>query len=305
MSTESVFISYSNKDVDSANEIASSLTKAGANVWIESINGQNDEDVTATAIKSAKLFLIVTSNDALDDESLKQEKDFARENKIDRLLIKIEPCETENKMRWQGLPCIDFSENQQEGLSTILNKLNISTEENAKEIVIIQTPTTETIPQTEVQEVKETPKKKPTSNNEDLSRKLSLLISDDDISNTKSIILNKLRDARNQSYIYIAGALGLIIIVFFSEAGKAMFTAGKEGVDNVVGFLEKFYPGISAVLPTVISGNAFKKLKEHKKNIALVDQLKSKRDRMKDAIGTYSEPEIRKLEDDLENLIKF
>jgi len=305
MSTESVFISYSNKDIDSANEIASSLKKAGANVWIESINGQNDEDVTAAAIKSAKLFLIVTSNDALDDESLKQEKDFARENKIDRLLVKIEPCETENKMRWQGLPCIDFSNNQQAGLQTILNKLNISIEENSIKTVNIQIPNTKSKPQTVVQEIKETPKKTQTSNNEDLSRKLSLLISDDDISNTKSIVLNKLRDARNQSYIYIAGAVGLIIIVFFSEAGKAMFTAGKEGVDNVVGFLEKFYPGISAALPTVISGNAFKKLKEHKKNVALVDQLKSKRDRMKDAIETYSEPEIRKLEDDLENLIKF
>jgi len=305
MSTESVFISYSNKDTEFAINIANSLTKAGANVWIESINGQNDEDVTAAAIKSAKLFLIVTSNNALDDESLKQEKDFARENKVDRLLAKIEPCETENKMRWQGLPCIDFSGNQQEGLNTILNKLNINTEENSKQTANIQIPNTKTTPQTEAQEIKETPKKYPTATNEELSRKLSLLISDDDINNTKSIVLNKLRDAKNQSYIYIAGAVGLIIIVFFSEAGKAMFTAGKDGVYNVVGFLEKFYPGISAALPTVISGNAFKKLKEHKKNIVLVDQLKSKRDRMKNAIETYSEPEIRKLEDDLESLIKF
>jgi TIR domain len=305
MSTESVFISYSNKDTEFATNLANSLTKAGANVWIESINGQNDEDVTAAAIKSAKLFLIVTSNNALADESLKQEKDFARENKVDRLLAKIEPCETENKMRWQGLPCVDFSNNQQAGLQTILNKLNISTEENSKETVNIHIPNNESKPQTVVQEIKETPKKTPTSNNEDFSRKLSLLISDDDINNTKSIVLNKLRDAKNQTYIYIAGAVGLIIVVFFSEAGKEMFTAGKEGVDNVVGFLEKFYPGISAALPTVISGNAFKKLKEHKKNIALVDQLKNKRDRMKDALDTYSEPEIKKLEEDLENLIKF
>jgi hypothetical protein len=260
MSTESVFISYSNKDTEFATNLANSLTKAGANVWIESINGQNDEDVTAAAIKSAKLFLIVTSNNALDDESLKQEKDFARENKVDRILAKIEPCDTENKMRWQGLPCVDFSKNQQEGLNTILNKLNIRIEESLKEKVNIKIPNIETTPQTETQEIKKTLP----SNNEDFSRKLSLLISDDDINNTKSIVLNKLRDAKNQTYIYIAGAVGLIIIVFFSEAGKAMFTAGKDGVDNVVGFLEKFYPGISAALPTVISGNAFKKLKEHK-----------------------------------------
>jgi TIR domain-containing protein len=305
MSTESVFISYSNKDAEFATNLANSLTKAGANVWIESINGQNNEDVTAVAIKSAKLFLIVTSNNALNDESLKQEKDFARENKVDRLLAKIEPCETENKMRWQSLPCIDFSKNQQEGLNTILNKLNVSTEENAKETVNIQIPNTENTPQAEVQKIKETLEKHPPSTNQDLSRKLSLLISDDDINNTKSIVLNKLRDAKNQTYIYIAGAVGLIIVVFFSEAGKEMFTTGKEGVDNVVGFLEKFYPGISAALPTVISGNSFKKLKEHKKNVGLIDQLKSKRDRMKDAIETYSEPEIKKLEEDLESLIKF
>jgi hypothetical protein len=39
--------------------------------------------------------------------------------------------------------------------------------------------------------------------------------------------------------------------------------------------------------------------------VGLIDQLKRKRDRMNDAIETYSEPEIKKLEEDLESLIKF
>ncbi len=74
MSTETIFICYSNKDAKFANDLANTLIKAGANIWIESLHGQDDDDAIEAAIKSAKLVLIVTSENALTDETLKQEK---------------------------------------------------------------------------------------------------------------------------------------------------------------------------------------------------------------------------------------
>ena len=73
MTTDAVFICYSNKDVDKANEIATSLKKSDVNIWIKTVNG-NDDDQIQEAIKTAKLILIITSNNALKDETLKQEK---------------------------------------------------------------------------------------------------------------------------------------------------------------------------------------------------------------------------------------
>jgi hypothetical protein len=299
MTTESVFISYSNKDVDFANEIANSLKTAGINIWIDTINGK-DDDAIQEAIKSSKLFLIITSNDALDDESLKQEKDFARDNKVNSLLVIIELCNTENKFRWNTLPSVNLTVNKEEGMKALLERCgaqNIVT----KKVAI---PKEEQVaPQEIVQNPLET--QSTSSNDKESLRKESLLVSDDDINSVRNLVENRLRGAKHQTYIYIAGAVGLIILILTNGSFQEMFATGKEEVEGALGFIEKFYPGITAALPTVISGGAFKKLKEQKQNRALVDQIKSKRDRMKKAINTFSEPEIIKLEEDLEKLIKF
>ncbi|MBN4057981.1 toll/interleukin-1 receptor domain-containing protein [Olleya sp. AH-315-K02] len=299
MTTESVFISYSSKDNKFASDLANILINSGANVWIDSINGQ-DDDEKQKAIKSAKLFLIVTSNNALNDESLKQEKDFARDNNVESLLVKIKPCDTASKMRWQKLPCVDLTVNKEEGMRALLKKCG------AQNIVTktIAIPKEEQVAPLEI--VKNPLETQSTSSNDKESlRKESLLVSDDDINSVRTLVENRLRGAKQQTYIYIAGAVGLIILVLTNGSFQEMFATGKEEVEGALGFIEKFYPGISAALPTVISGGAFKKLKEHKQNRALVDQIKSKRDRMKKAINTFSEPEIIKLEEDLEKLIKF
>ncbi len=297
MITDSVFISYSDNDVDYANEIANTLKSKGINIWIDTINGK-DDDAIQEAIKSSKIFLIITSNNALEDLSLKQEKDFARDNKIERLLVIIEPCKIKNKFRWDTLPSVNLTVNKHEGIERLLGKCGIQ-----NTAIEPMSPTLEKSndSQDEVIEIES----KPIESNQELSRKESLLVSDEDIDNVHSIVKNRLRGARNQTYIYIAGAVGLIILVLTNGTFKEMFATGKEEVDGALGFLEKFYPGITAALPTVISGGAFKKLKEHKQNIALVDQIKSKRDRMSKAIATFSEPEIIKLEEDLGKLIEF
>lgn len=306
--TDSVFISYSNNDVDVANEIANTLKNNGINVWIDTINGK-DDIAKQEAIKSAKQFLIITSSNAINDETLVQEKDFARKNRVERILVKVEACDTDI-FRWDSLTSIDLSSNKEEGIKILLEKCGErkgvvkSTPQSKKDKVIEKVE--ETVQEQNII-VPKTPEaiKTTTSNSEDLLRKESLLVSDEDIDNVRSIVKNQLRGARNQTYIYIAGAVGLIILVLTNGSFKEMFSASKEEVDGALDFLEKFYPGITAALPTVISGGSFKKLKEYKQNIALVNQIKSKRDRMKDAIATFSEPEIVKLEEDLGKLIKF
>lgn len=296
MTTDSVFISYSNSDVSFANEIADHLKKANANIWIDTINGK-DDDAIQEAIRSAKHFLIVTSNNALNDETLKQEKDYARNNNVERTLVKIEPCNTDDKMRWGNLTCIDLSVDKERGLQLLVEKFG------EKNVAAPATPQENPTPVTT--EVNQEPVATSAATNEDLNRKESLLISNEDIDSVRTIVENRLRSAKNQTYIYIAGAVGLIVLVLSNGTFQEMFSSGKDQIDGALGFIEKFYPGITAALPTVIGGGAFKKVKEHKETIVLVDQIKSKRDRIKKAIDTFSEPEIIKLEEDLEKLIKF
>ncbi len=299
MTTDSVFICYSNKDTDSANSIANSLKSSGINIWIDTINGK-DDDAIQEAIKSSKQFLIITSQNALTDETLKQEKDFARKNNIDRILVKIDDCDIENKMRWDGLPCVDLTSNMEEGINTLIEKCN-------GRVTVTKTSTKKEETPLKNDTISEASKPNPNnaSNDEDTLRKESLLVSDEDINSVKTIIESRLKGAKNQTYIYIAGAIGLIVLVLANGSFQEMFSEGKDKVDSALGFIEKFYPGITAALPTIISGGAFKKLKEHKQNIIVVDQIKNKRDRIKKAINSFSEPEIIKLEEDLEKLIKF
>lgn len=309
MTTDSVFISYSNEDVDFANKIANSLKASGIDIWIDTINGK-DDDAIQEAIKSAKHFLIITSNNALNNETLSQEKNFARKHNVERTLVKIEACDTNSKMRWEGLPCIDLTSNFDEGLEVLLEKLG------GRKAVTKSTPPlekNETVEKTADIKPEQKPvatetskaTESPSLNNDELLRKESLLVSDDDIDSVRNVVEDRIKGAKNQTYIYIAGAVGLIVLVLTNGSFQEMFTEGKDQIDGALGFIEKFYPGISAALPTVISGGAFKKLKEHKQNIIVIDQIKNKRDRIKKAINSFSEPEIIKLEEDLEKLIKF
>ncbi|MBT8265802.1 MAG: toll/interleukin-1 receptor domain-containing protein [Bacteroidia bacterium] len=318
MSTESVFISYANKDAQFAKDFAKTLIKAGANVWIESIHGQDDDDVTGEAIQNSKIFLIITSEHALNDASVKQEKKEARRLGIQRILVKITPCNT-SKFRWNDLPLIDLTDNKEQGMKAILEKLNLE----GASVPHVETPVAN---ETKPIEVSETPKEvepqeteavsepvtvEPStstteSTSSDLARKQSLLVSEDEIETVRNMFKRQVRNSKMAIYTF-AGVSVVIIVVAYVFFGN-YFSSDEikevaEGFEGTYDKLTKFIPAVGAILPNAFSGISASKINDKKKRIAIVDKLERTRDRYIDNLAGTSEAEIKALEEKLEELI--
>ena len=296
MTTDTVFICYSNKDVDRANEIANSLKSAGANIWIDTINGK-DDDLIQEAIISAKLFLIVTSNSALDDEALEQEKKFARDNKIDRFLVIIEPSNIDNKMRWNTLPSVEYSVNNEMWLQTILGKLNIKTELNKVEASVVASPIREVV-------------NKVTSDEEEIKNPESKIEATPPVVEQTSVVsdnelLNELTEdfeyyrfkINNQirSTYYGLGALVaasvVLLIGLYMFDGLQQFM--KEGQEKL-----KYLGTVGGLLPSTLSTFSLSKIKEKKKRRDGIEDFERILSRMKKGLVPSSKEHIIELEDD-------
>lgn len=320
MSTESVFISYANKDAQFAKDFAQTLIKAGAKVWIESIHGEDDDDVTAEAIKNSKIFMIITSEHALNDASIKQEKDYARGLGVERYLIKVSPCDT-SKFRWKGLPTVDLTQDKTQGMKKIFEKLNLSedhlTEGDIKVEAAatpidkpeqVETPETssETVIKEEAVQVDQPSPSATGPTSDDLARKASLLVSEGEIETVRNMFKKQVRESKMAIYAF-AGASVVIIVVaylffgdyFSSDDAKEM----AESAENAYDKLKKFFPAIGAVLPNAFSGISFSKINDKKKRIAIVDKLERTRDRYKHNLAGTTEADIKALEEKLEELI--
>ena len=317
MSTESIFICYSNKDAKFANDLANSLTKAGAKVWIESQHGQDDDDAIEAAIKSAKLVLIVTSENALKDETLKQEKDFARANNVDRLLVKIDACDTSGKMRWKSLPTIDFSGNQSEGMKKLFEKLELKGSPGSNQ------QKTETIPEKAKDENSTSTEVSPTpvtveikeditsdsnsSSDPDLVRKESLLVSKDEIESVRSLFKKQIKESKIAIGLFIAASVVISVVVFvifkFDIFSTEDISEVASTAENTYDKLTKFFPAVGAILPNAFSGISASKIKDKKKRLAIVDKLERTRDRIKNNLKGTPESEIKALEEKLEELL--
>ena len=317
MSTESIFICYSNKDAKFANDLANSLTKAGAKVWIESQHGQDDDDAIEAAIKSAKLVLIVTSENALKDETLKQEKDFARANNVDRLLVKIDACDTSGKMRWKSLPTIDFSGNQSEGMKKLFEKLELKsttisnqqkTETIAEKAKDENSTSIEVSPTPVAAEIKEDITNASNSSSDlDLVRKESLLVSKDEIESVRSLFKKQIKESKIAIGLFIAASVVISVVVFvifkFDIFSTGEFEKVASTAENTYDKLTKFFPAVGAILPNAFSGISASKIKDKKKRLAIVDKLERTRDRIKNNLKGTPESEIKALEEKLEELL--
>jgi hypothetical protein len=298
MTTDAVFICYSNKDVDSANEIANSLKNSDVNIWIDTINGKDDDEIQE-AIKTARLFLIITSNNALTDETLKQEKDYARANNIERLLVKIEPCATDDKMRWNTLPCIDYSEDKKGGLQAILDKLNI--ESKIKQD--ITNPETEVIPKSSsdekatikpiVEKVKTTSisEESSTINNDELLNELS-----EDFDYYRFKMSNQIKSSYYGLGALVAASIILLVGLYFWDGLQEFMAKGEEKL--------KYLGTVGGLIPSTLSTFSISKIKEKKKRRDGIEDFERILSRMKKGLVSNSKEHILELEDDFIKYIK-
>lgn len=315
MSTETIFICYSNKDAKFANDLANTLIKAGANIWIESLHGQDDDDAIEAAIKSAKLVLIVTSENALTDETLKQEKDFARANNVDRLLVKIDSCDTSGKMRWKSLPTVDFTSNRTEAMKVLFEKLKLNDVQNIKKSTTkekldtkenVEMPAID-VPETAVKNITESNVNSTESKDPELARKESLLVSSDEIESVRSLFKKQIKESKIAIGLFIAASVVISVVVFvvfkFDLFSSDQVADVASTAENTYDKLTKFFPAVGAVLPNAFSGISASKIKDKKKRLAIIDKLERTRDRIKNNLQSTPESEIKALEEKLEELI--
>lgn len=284
MSNDYVFISYSQNDAHEARELANSLLAKDTKVWIDLINladlqpGQDEEELIEKAILSSKLMAIVTSPNALTDSFLKDEKQFARDNDKDVVLVKIAACNLNKKMRWRRLPCVDLISDRTKGLATLLDKLGGAH---------IKPSVSKTI------EPKIVPLEKVVNTPTNSSEILKNLIKElrDDISLYELNINNQIKNSYLGVKLLIACSVILLLSLYLVPDLKAILEGGE---DNL-----KYLPPIGGMIPSSLSSFSLNKIKEKKKRLSSLKSCDRKLSRIESGLIDYSKEDILGIEDEL------
>lgn len=299
MTADSVFISYSQNDSQKARELASTLTKRGGNIWIDSINlvnlqaGQDEEEIIEEAILSSKFVAIITSPNALNDSLLKDEKEFARGNGKEVVLVKIAPCDIKKKMRWRRLQCIDLTNNWNQGVDLLLSKMDVS--EGSTSVTTEQTDDI-------VEEVK---KREPVAKTQEpipaqepsVSGDLVSLVKElrDDIDLYELALNNQIKSSYLGVKLLIACSILLLLGLYLIPDLKALLDSGEENL--------KYLSPIGGMIPSSLSTFSLNKIKEKKKRLSSLKICDRKLSRMENGLINYTRDDILGLEDEVFNYV--
>lgn len=302
MLADSVFISYSQKDAQEALELAKTLKERGGNIWIDCIDlanigvSEDAEELTEKAILSSKFVILITSNNALNDSFVKDEKQFARDHGKEVVLAKIAACDTAKKMRWRRLPTVDLTQNRAEGLSNLLHKIGVEVplEDNTNKQTprvavekgsdaVISTPA----PKEEIIQTVEAPKP-----NDALSL-LEELRTDIDL--YEATLNNQIKSSYMGMYLLIACSIALLLGLYLIPDLKALLDSGEENL--------KYLSPIGGMIPSSLSTFSWNKIKEKKKRLSSLKACDRKLSRMESGIIDYSKNDIIILEDEVLNYV--
>lgn len=282
MSSDSAFIIYSVKDSDFALDFAKKLNKAGANIWIDTINltdldeDQDEEEVMETALLSSKLVIVLTSNDALSDQFVRSDKRFARENDKKMLLVTIEPCDLTKKMRWRNLPVVNLEKNEEDGLQEILGMLNVVKGSE---------------PATKEDDPKITEPKKPKMKQETTSTEMTMLA---DIKDDIEFYRFKMKEQIRSSKINMRVGIGLAIVILLGAFMIPEFVTAVQEIQDKIQWAGGL---IGTGLPTTFSFSSLNSSKEKQKRLDGVQIFEKKILRMERGIIPTTQAELLALED--------
>lgn len=123
-----VFLSYSRKDRDFADNLASALAQRQITVWVDTKNivgGKAWSEVIVDAIKTCDAFLVLLSPQYVTSSNVENELRVAGEHK--RLIIPVvyQECEVPASKEYYlaGLQKIDFSAGLEDGMDRLVNAL--------------------------------------------------------------------------------------------------------------------------------------------------------------------------------------
>lgn len=295
MSSESAFIMYSSKDSQQAHQLAERLIDAGASVWIDTINlrdiseEQDEEEVMESALLDSKAVLILTSQNALNDQFVRNDKRFARENDKKMILILLEPCDLSKKMRWRNIKTINFHQNEEAGIDEILDLLKVTRKSPSA-----------TAPMSSDEDV-ETPVSKPekaksaaTKGSTKIPEEELALLNDlkDDIEYYKFKMKEQISKSKMYAYLGIGGAVVIAVAAIFFI--PELVTKVSEVQDKI-----QWAGGLfGGTLPTTFSFSSLNSTKDKKKRLEGVQLFEKKISRYEHGVLPVSKADILALEDD-------
>ncbi len=302
MSSEFVFIMYSNKDARAVQDFADKLVKAGANIWIDTINlanlgvDQDEEEVMEQALLSAKLVLVMTSKNALNDQFVRNDKRFARENDKKLMLVKLDACDLSKKMRWRNLPVVDLTADSEKAVETVLAAAGISRPQKTTEKVT--EPTKNEVSRkaapTDTAETKIAMKdEQAVSETEKAASREVLMLNDikDDIEFYKFKMKEQIKNSKFNMRLGIA--LAIVILV-----GAFMIPELVEAVQGIQDKIQWAGGLIGGGLPTTFSFSSLNSTKEKQKRLDGIQLFERKISRLERGIVPLTQAELLTLEDD-------
>jgi|GEM_PF-2615260 len=125
-----VFISFRSSEIEDANEVLEILEKDGVSCWISSRNLRpNDNENYWTniedAITKSKIFLVISSHDAMISRDVKKEIDIAGKQQKQRIEYKIDKTRHTSVFKYffDGYKWIDATENKQDALEQLKRRV--------------------------------------------------------------------------------------------------------------------------------------------------------------------------------------
>ncbi len=291
-----IFISYSQNDALIAKELADTLIKKGKSVWIDYIHlanlkvDEDEDEIKEKAVLSSKFVAIITSPNALSDSFLKDEKNFARDNGKEVVLVKVTPCNINKKMYWRRLKCIDLTNDRDKGIESLLSKIDDSASGPIA-------------PKETVSAVEETQNKlvenpevvvSPKANNSD---GLAALVQElrDDIKLYELTMNSQIKSSYLGVKLLIACSILLILALYLIPELKSVLDDGEAKL--------KYLSPIGGMIPSGLSTFSINKIKEKKKRLSSLKTCDRKLSRMENGLINYSKIDILGLEDEVFNYI--
>lgn len=295
MSSGSIFIVHSDKDLNVALEIAQLLKKSGAEVWIESLNLKNlgpneDEDeLIEKAILSSGLVAIVASKHAISDEWVKNQKGLAKDSGKNLFVVKVGPCELSKKLRWRSIPMVDFQSDKNTAISTLLNAAGVSPVEVKQEVPeAVATP--EEPDQKQSTETVEEVKRDIQSNSDEASLLADLK---DDFEFYKFKLKEQIKNSRFNKILGVSIAAVLVAVAIFIPE----FVEAIEGIQDKIQWAGGFVGG---GLPTTFSGLNLNSEKVNKERLRGVQTFERRLNRMQRGQISFNKNDIYALEDEFQ-----
>ncbi|MEN2284489.1 toll/interleukin-1 receptor domain-containing protein [Algoriphagus sp. SE2] len=130
MSNPKVFISYSRRDLEFAEQLTRELIRNGANVWFDQLSIQSGsawDSSIEQAIDDAETMVLLLSTSSVKSENVLDEVAFALEENKTIVPVLLEPCEV--PFRINRLTKYDLSKDLNFGMTSLLKALDLEVNE--------------------------------------------------------------------------------------------------------------------------------------------------------------------------------